>query len=180
VSKEPADVDGVFRSVHHIGISVANLDRAVAFWEGLVGAPAHDRRAIEAPFIGQMLGYPGAKIEIAWVDLLGEEHWSWSSTTTVRSQRTSEVRHIPALRISVWELTTSTGRWTGRWRSAHSSSARGPSRFLEARTRVRDTSMFPTRTESASNCVNRPVTPSKWHATWMAFLALRETTGAVW
>lgn len=67
----PAAGAGGFGAVHHIGVTVADLDRAVAFWERLLGAASRDRRVLQGPQLGTMVGYPGIRIECAWVDLPG-------------------------------------------------------------------------------------------------------------
>jgi len=64
---EPARFD----AVHHVGITVADLDRSVAFWQALVGAQARDRRMLDGPMVATMVGYPGVRIDACWVDLPG-------------------------------------------------------------------------------------------------------------
>lgn len=59
------------RRVHHVGVTVADLDRAVAFWERLLGAPARARTVLDGPQVGKLVGYPGARIERCWIDLPG-------------------------------------------------------------------------------------------------------------
>jgi catechol 2,3-dioxygenase-like lactoylglutathione lyase family enzyme len=39
-------------AVDHVGISVADLDRSIAFWEGLLERPVRDRRLLEGPGLG--------------------------------------------------------------------------------------------------------------------------------
>lgn len=60
-----------FRAVHHVGVTVADLDRAVAFWERLLDVPSRDRRVLQGPQLATMVGYEGVRIECAWVDLPG-------------------------------------------------------------------------------------------------------------
>lgn len=60
-----------FGAVHHVGVTVADLDRAVRFWEGLLGVAARDRRVLQGPQLASVVGYPGIRIECAWVDLPG-------------------------------------------------------------------------------------------------------------
>jgi catechol 2,3-dioxygenase-like lactoylglutathione lyase family enzyme len=62
---------GLYGAVHHIGVTVADMDRAVAFWEGLLGATSRDRRVLQGPQLGTMVGYPGIHIESCWLDLPG-------------------------------------------------------------------------------------------------------------
>ena len=58
-------------SVHHIGMSVADLDAALAFWEPLLGVEARWRTVLDRPYLGRHVGYPGVSIEAAFVDLPG-------------------------------------------------------------------------------------------------------------
>lgn len=61
-----------FSAVDHVGITVADLDRAVAFWERLLGARGRDRGLLAGPRLGDLLGYPpGLRIEACWIDLPG-------------------------------------------------------------------------------------------------------------
>jgi catechol 2,3-dioxygenase-like lactoylglutathione lyase family enzyme len=61
----------LFGPVHHVGITVADLDRAVAFWARLLGVSPRDRRVLEGPQLATMVGYPGIRIEVCWLDLPG-------------------------------------------------------------------------------------------------------------
>lgn len=61
----------LFGPVHHVGVTVADLDRAVAFWERLLAVPSRDRRILQGPQVGTMVGYPGVHVESCWVDLPG-------------------------------------------------------------------------------------------------------------
>lgn len=59
------------RTVHHVGVSVADLDRAAAFWERLLGRPPRDRRTLDGPKLPGLVGYPQVRIESCWFDLPG-------------------------------------------------------------------------------------------------------------
>ncbi len=61
----------LYAAVHHVGVTVADMDRAVAFWTALVGAEARERAVLQGPQLGTMVGYPGIHIERCWVDLPG-------------------------------------------------------------------------------------------------------------
>lgn len=61
----------MFDAVHHVGVTVADMDRAVAFWEALLGTAARDRTTLQGPQLATMVGYPGIRIERCWVDLPG-------------------------------------------------------------------------------------------------------------
>ena len=58
-------------AVHHVGITVADLDLAVSFWERLLERPTRDRRVLAGPQLATMVGYPGIRIESCWLDLPG-------------------------------------------------------------------------------------------------------------
>jgi catechol 2,3-dioxygenase-like lactoylglutathione lyase family enzyme len=61
----------VYRAVHHVGVTVDDMDRAVAFWTALLDAPPRERAVLKGPQLGTMVGYPGIHIERCWVDLPG-------------------------------------------------------------------------------------------------------------
>lgn len=61
--------NGALGPVHHVGISVGDLDRSVRFWERLVGTRARDRSVLDGPLVGHLVGYPQVRIERCWVDL---------------------------------------------------------------------------------------------------------------
>lgn len=58
-------------AVHHVGMSVAQLDRALAFWEPFLGVQARWRTVLDRPYLARHVGYPGVKIDAAFVDLPG-------------------------------------------------------------------------------------------------------------
>ena len=57
------------RRIQHIGISVRDLDRTLAFWEAFLGTPARWRRVLDAGYLGRVTGYAGVRIEAALIDL---------------------------------------------------------------------------------------------------------------
>jgi catechol 2,3-dioxygenase-like lactoylglutathione lyase family enzyme len=54
---------------HHIGITVASLEKALAFWEKFLGKPARWTTVLDRPYLGRIVGYPGVSIKAAFVDL---------------------------------------------------------------------------------------------------------------
>jgi catechol 2,3-dioxygenase-like lactoylglutathione lyase family enzyme len=69
-----AGVSGAVASastVHHIGVSVADIDAALAFWESFLGVPARWRTLLDRPYLGAHVGIPGVSIKAAFVDLPG-------------------------------------------------------------------------------------------------------------
>jgi catechol 2,3-dioxygenase-like lactoylglutathione lyase family enzyme len=57
--------------LHHVGVTVADMDRSLTFWQAFVGAEPSTRRTTNAEFIGTLVGRPGAELEIAWLELDG-------------------------------------------------------------------------------------------------------------
>ncbi len=57
--------------VHHVGMTVASLDRALAFWEAFLGEKRLWRTVLDRPYLGRHVGYPGVKIDAAFVPLPG-------------------------------------------------------------------------------------------------------------
>ncbi|MDQ6616554.1 MAG: VOC family protein [Actinomycetota bacterium] len=64
-------MSAVVDAVHHIGITVVDLDRTIAFWERLLARASRNRRVLDGPQIGVMVGYPGIRIDSCWIDLPG-------------------------------------------------------------------------------------------------------------
>lgn len=60
-----------FQPVHHIGVTVADMERSIAFWERLLGRPGRDRQVLQGPQLGTLVGYPAARIDQCWFDLPG-------------------------------------------------------------------------------------------------------------
>jgi len=58
-------------AIQHIGVSVGDLERSIAFWEGMLGSPGRDRRVLQGPRLGDLVGYPGVRIDSCWFDLPG-------------------------------------------------------------------------------------------------------------
>jgi catechol 2,3-dioxygenase-like lactoylglutathione lyase family enzyme len=56
---------------HHVGMSVASLDHALAFWEAFLGTKPRWRRLLDKPYLGRHVGYPGVAIDAAFLDLPG-------------------------------------------------------------------------------------------------------------
>ena len=62
---------GTLESVHHIGVTVSDVDRALAFWEPFLGTAARWRRILDAPYLGRVTGYPEVRLDAAVVELPG-------------------------------------------------------------------------------------------------------------
>jgi catechol 2,3-dioxygenase-like lactoylglutathione lyase family enzyme len=58
-------------AIHHVGMSVASLDDALAFWEAFLGVPARWRTTLDRPYLGRHVGIPGVSIDAAFIELPG-------------------------------------------------------------------------------------------------------------
>ncbi|RTL67616.1 MAG: VOC family protein [Pseudonocardiaceae bacterium] len=56
--------DGVAR-MHHVGIQVSDLDRSLAFYEGLLGFEVITRQVRGEAYAGEVVGYPGVELHLA-------------------------------------------------------------------------------------------------------------------
>jgi len=59
----------------HTGFQVADIDRSIAFYVGLLGMTLRVRDDISAPYLGTLVGYPGVVLRAAYVDIPGSDHW---------------------------------------------------------------------------------------------------------
>jgi catechol 2,3-dioxygenase-like lactoylglutathione lyase family enzyme len=50
---------------------VASLDRALEFWEAFLGVERLWRTVLDRPYLGRHVGYPGVKIDAAYLPLPG-------------------------------------------------------------------------------------------------------------
>ncbi len=58
-------------AVHHVGMSVASIDDALAFWETFLGVSARWRTTLDRPYLAKIVGIPDVSIKAAFVDLPG-------------------------------------------------------------------------------------------------------------
>src|SRR5271154_3436617 len=70
-AKSDLELDSVASGVHHIGVSVASRDDALAFWESFLGRKATWRTRLDRPYLAEIIGIPGVEIDGAFVDLPG-------------------------------------------------------------------------------------------------------------
>lgn len=60
-----------FEGLHHIGMSVADLDAALAFWEAFIGHGPRWTTVLNRPYLGKVVGHPNVEIKAAFFDLPG-------------------------------------------------------------------------------------------------------------
>ncbi len=76
---------------NHTGITVSSLDRAVAFYQDVLGFEVRDRAPRDPAFIERVVGVQGADVEIAYVTAPGHtleliEYRGPADRTTVRAR----------------------------------------------------------------------------------------------
>jgi catechol 2,3-dioxygenase-like lactoylglutathione lyase family enzyme len=49
-----------FTSLNHIGFAVSDLDRSIRFYSDLLNEPPYFKEIYDVPYIGDLVGYPGA------------------------------------------------------------------------------------------------------------------------
>jgi catechol 2,3-dioxygenase-like lactoylglutathione lyase family enzyme len=52
-------------------MSVGDLDAALAFWRDFLGVEPRWRTVLDRPYLGRHVGYPGVRIDAAFLDLPG-------------------------------------------------------------------------------------------------------------
>jgi catechol 2,3-dioxygenase-like lactoylglutathione lyase family enzyme len=62
----------MFNDVDHISLTVSDLKRSLEFYNGLLGFPITWEAVITDPWIGNLVGYPGAIFNLAYVEGGGE------------------------------------------------------------------------------------------------------------
>ncbi len=55
--------------LHHVGITVGDLPRAIRFWTELTGGTAGEVRKLDAPHLAALTGYPDVVLEVAMVEV---------------------------------------------------------------------------------------------------------------
>ncbi|MFN8525965.1 MAG: VOC family protein [Chloroflexota bacterium] len=59
-------------SANHVGITVSNLERSVAFYRDLLGFTVrYERGEVKAEYMPTLVGIPGARLKIAGLDIPG-------------------------------------------------------------------------------------------------------------
>ena len=56
-------------SLHHVGLTVSDLGGALRFWEAFLEREARWVGLLDRPYLGRNLGYPGLRIQAAFLDL---------------------------------------------------------------------------------------------------------------
>lgn len=60
-----------FTGLDHVGFAVSDLDRSIAFYTLLLEEPPMLRKVWDLPYLGEVVGYPNAKLDAAFWRLPG-------------------------------------------------------------------------------------------------------------
>ncbi|MBS0208708.1 MAG: VOC family protein [Planctomycetes bacterium] len=82
---------------HHLGLTVANLDRSIAFYRDVLGFKLLRRRTTNADYIGRQTGYDGVMFDVASFQLGDAED---CSLELVQYLSHAGAPHEPATNIS--------------------------------------------------------------------------------
>ncbi|MPZ65275.1 MAG: hypothetical protein GEU83_07055 [Pseudonocardiaceae bacterium] len=58
-------------ATHHIGLTVADLERSAGFWSALLGVTPGPVEQLRGPQLGRLVGYPSVCIDRRWLTLPG-------------------------------------------------------------------------------------------------------------
>jgi len=61
--------DQPITGVAHVGMTVSDLDAAMAFWERFLGQPASATTVLDRPYVGELVGIRGVRIRAAFFEL---------------------------------------------------------------------------------------------------------------
>lgn len=59
------------KRVHHIGITVRDVDRSLGFWKAFLGTEPRWQKVLDAPYLSLITGYSGVSMNAAVIDLPG-------------------------------------------------------------------------------------------------------------
>ncbi len=61
--KTTLDISGI----HHTGLHVHDIERSIVFYRDLIGLELLARRESRADYVADVVGYPGAALQMAWL-----------------------------------------------------------------------------------------------------------------
>lgn len=67
----PSKSDFTFVSVNHIGVTVSDIDAAMAFWVAFLEVEPLWRLRLDAPYLSSVTGYPNLTVEACMISLPG-------------------------------------------------------------------------------------------------------------
>jgi catechol 2,3-dioxygenase-like lactoylglutathione lyase family enzyme len=62
------------RRTHHVGFTVASIERSLAFYHGLLGMEITGQQVGTAEYLSRVVGFPGVQLKLAFLRAPGDDH----------------------------------------------------------------------------------------------------------
>ena len=68
---EKFDFSSVNSKLHHVGITVSDVDRSLLFWKEFLGVEPRFNKVLDAPYLSEITGYNNISLDACLIDLPG-------------------------------------------------------------------------------------------------------------
>jgi|TARA_B100000959_G_C14738989_1_gene524218 catechol 2,3-dioxygenase-like lactoylglutathione lyase family enzyme len=68
---EKFDFSTINSRMHHVGITVSDVDRSLLFWKDFLDVEPRFHKVLDASYLSQITGYEGISLDACWIDLPG-------------------------------------------------------------------------------------------------------------
>ena len=68
---EKFDFSAINSQLHHVGITVSDVERSLLFWKDFLGVEPRFHKILDASYLSQITGYEGISLDACWIDLPG-------------------------------------------------------------------------------------------------------------
>lgn len=74
-TEDSSPLAGAVTGSSHTGFQVSDLDRSLDFYCRILRLHLRSRHVVVQPYLQELVGYPGAELHVAFVDIPGSKHW---------------------------------------------------------------------------------------------------------